>query len=590
MSESTTFTWLGDSGTGGNGDWGTVTDWSANGDPGLGDTALFNTGSADVVGTNVNGSETIAQIQIVGDQVTFTGTILQDPAATGDFIDVTDLPDSAGGSTQGQLTIADGALVQGNTDVNLANVGDLLTVNGTLIDGGSTADVAIVDGGDANWTNAGAVTLNGLQVTNGATFAGDINLNNNGYINIDDSATFGGQTLTLGGNGSIYVSDESGTTNGSYTLNEQIVLGAQGTALTLGDDPDVTTTVATNISGAGSLIIGGFGTVSLTGTNSFTGGILVTGGTLILNGPGTAGSSTGPILLNGGALIDQPDSTGAVAPQTIIGTGDGADTVTASTSGLLVFAGSASAFTVVGGSGASSVIGGTGVLTANAGTGGDIIFGGSSGADTITSALGSATLVGGGNGGDLIASGTANNALAAGGGTTSLDASGSSGNILFFGAATGNTNELLGSGTSTVVAGAGDTSYIAGAAGNSLIFGSGGAQDIVLGTGNTTLIGGSGAEAVSAGTGTNEIFAGGGTLELNYVNGSAGGTDLVLGFNTSTDLIDLTGYGTATAQSILSSALVTGGSTYITLADQSVIALFGVTNLTTSNIAITLPN
>jgi Ca2+-binding RTX toxin-like protein len=145
-------------------------------------------------------------------------------------------------------------------------------------------------------------------------------------------------------------------------------------------------------------------------------------------------------------------------------------------------------------------------------------------------------MFGGGGGDVLTALGAAADVLAAGGGAETLTAAGSSGNNSFFAGS-----------------------------GNDLLVGGGGASAMIAGPGDATLIGGSGYA----------IFG--------FVDGRGGGTDLISGFNPAFDEIDLVGYGSQAVASALGSAVVSGGSTVLTLTDSTRIIFAGVTNLNASS-------
>jgi len=182
-------------------------------------------------------------------------------------------------------------------------------------------------------------------------------------------------------------------------------------------------------------------------------------------------------------------------------------------------------------------------------TPGDLIFGGTSGLDTLQGGLG-ATTIGGGVGGTLIAQGSVGQLLAAGSGTTTIIGSAAGGN-------------------DTLFAGASDSSH-------AYITGGSGVDTVVLGGGTADIF---------SGTGTMDIFGGSGAFSLDFVAGFAGGLENVLGFNTSTDTINLTGFANGTAAQVLADAQVSGGSTVLTLPDGSEIVLFGTTGLTINNFA-----
>ena len=96
-------------------------------------------------------------------------------------------------------------------------------------------------------------------------------------------------------------------------------------------------------------------------------------------------------------------------------------------------------------------------------------------------------------------------------------------------------------------------------------------MQIVEGSGNDTVVFGSGATKVSGGTGT-ELYT--------FINGQAGGTDVISNFKVGVDQVNLFGYGTAAVQQQAS-----GGGTLLSLTDHTSILLAGVTQLSPNSIA-----
>jgi Ca2+-binding RTX toxin-like protein len=89
-----------------------------------------------------------------------------------------------------------------------------------------------------------------------------------------------------------------------------------------------------------------------------------------------------------------------------------------------------------------------------------------------------------------------------------------------------------------------------------------GKADLVLGNGNDTIDLGPGATTIGAGTG-DDVF--------QFINGHGGGTDVIHGWSAN-DQLDFQGFGGNPIASDVSS----GGSTVLTLTDNTVITLVGV--------------
>ena len=90
---------------------------------------------------------------------------------------------------------------------------------------------------------------------------------------------------------------------------------------------------------------------------------------------------------------------------------------------------------------------------------------------------------------------------------------------------------------------------------------------------------------MQGGSGTATIYAGQGSNTLVFLNGKGGGTELVSGFKVGTDRIALRGFAGSGTQAGLASSQVVGGSTLITLADNTRITLAGVTDLAGTSFA-----
>ena len=387
----TDYNWVGDSGAGGNGDWNTAADWSPAAVPGDSASATFATGNS---GYTVTGDATIGAITVDGDGVTFDGAITQNTGVTSTFL--TGLDDA-------YVTLDANSFFSGG-NINFAD-GSLLDVQGILLTTGGTADVVIVEGLSGQAITSSALTVNQLYVQTGGSFTGDVTLNDGGSITLDTSSTFGGDTITLLGSGTIYEALAPGATSGNAGIGDAISIASGGT-LTLASDPGVDFAVAGPISGAGDLLING-GTVELTGVNTYTGSTQVQNGTLIADGQGAV--PNGLIIVTDGEVITQPDSTGATNfTDSVVAYGT-SDTVSAVAGNLLVFSGLSGSFTFIGGAGSDTVVGDAGALSVTGGSVGDLVYGGA-GAMSFTGGAGSSTVYGGsggvtatgGSGGDLI--------------------------------------------------------------------------------------------------------------------------------------------------------------------------------------------
>ncbi len=256
-----------------------------------------------------------------------------------------------------------------------------------------------------------------------------------------------------------------------------------------------------------------------------------------------------------------------------------------------IFLGSGTAF--VASEGYDTIDGGSGALTVNG-----------AGAATIFASSGTTEFDGAGGTGLIVASSVAG----AGdtnvyGGAGSVTAYGATGNFAAFGGQAGNNVLVSGSGNSTLVgggnndllvaSGAGTTTLVA-SDGNSTLFGAGasGTTNYFLGSGNTNVVAGTGNEYIQFGTGQSTVFGSTGNDVYGVQDSAGGSTNVVVGFNTASDYLELNGFGASvTAASFLANDVSTvDGSSFINLTtgdgNTDVIQLYGVTDLSASNLIL----
>ncbi len=317
--------------------------------------------------------------------------------------------------------------------------------------------------------------------------------------------------------------------------------------------------------GASALLFGGTGSLlvrTMAGNDTVVGG---PSGMTVAGGGGGGfeyGSAAGDNALTAGDAPTWVVQGGAA--DTLAAAGGGNDTLFAYGSGaatllgggasgnVFVALGSAADLILAGGgtnvvyldAGNDTVAGGSGALVLQAGSGAQLVFGGSAGGNYLAAGSGAATLAGGG-GGDTLAGAGAGDVLVA--------------------ASAGNDTLIAGRGAEILVGGgAGTNLFVAGAA-DALIAPEAAAAVVEFGSGQSTVLGGGGSEL------------------LDLVDGSGGGLDFVTGFNPAEDMVQFAGYGAGAAAAVAAQN-DSGGASWISLPDGTVIAFVGLAHLSAANV------
>ncbi|UVK43826.1 autotransporter-associated beta strand repeat-containing protein [Mesorhizobium sp. AR07] len=182
------------------------------------------------------------------------------------------------------------------TQVNLVNTGGAAL---NFWDGGAPGNVnnGAVDGGDGVWSVAGG------------NWTGQDGAFNTPMTPQPGYAIFQGQAGTVtvdGGQGTIAVTGMQFATDGYRIEGDAIALGAPQTIIRVGDgtQSSATTkaTIASELTGAGTLVKDDHGTLTLTGENTYTGGTLIKGGTLAISSNANLGAAAGGLAFDGGTL------------------------------------------------------------------------------------------------------------------------------------------------------------------------------------------------------------------------------------------------------------------------------------------------
>ena len=325
---------------------------------------------------------------------------------------------------------------------------------------------------------------------------------------------------------------------GAILLNQSdiaVVVDATKSVDLLGDGVSNQSVIA----GSGGLTYltdGGSGTiVAAGGANRIVTSATGPAGWYVSTGAGndTLASLTGDDTLSAGlghnqVILGSGDNLVDVSGHDTILAGTGAETVAIESGGSAVVFGASSTLLFIGGNLADTVDGGSGTATIFGGTQGGDYIGGSAGNNLIYAA---GTITGGGSGDQLYATGTIATQIHAGAGNESL-------------------SSALSSGADTLFAGSG-------------------ADTITLGASPNTVV---------AGTGAATIFGGMAPAVYEFIKGSAGGSDLISGFDAG-GTVKLVGYDQNEITNALNSAKTTAGGTTITLSDDTKITFAEVADL-----------
>lgn len=322
---------------GGNNNWSTGANWSANTVPGSLDSVVFpsiapiGTGSI-VVPANAmiqtltfNNSYTLTSgtlefvfsSQISGNITTTSGTstIASQLTGTCKFTKLgasTLVLSNASNDFTGLISIEDGTL-RVSSNANLGNTANSITLNDAILSttaGFSTSRAFTIGvaGGTIN-TTAGTFTVNSSIAQAGAgavltkTGAGTLSLgaaNHFDGMNIDGGTVQISADNRLGDNNTINMNGGTLATTATIATNRQFVLGASGGGLNIA--PSTTLTFNGGLSGSGGLTKSGDGHLVLSNTSrSYSGGTTITGGILTVTTP-TSPLGGGTIAIDGGTL------------------------------------------------------------------------------------------------------------------------------------------------------------------------------------------------------------------------------------------------------------------------------------------------
>ena len=213
-----------------------------------------------------------------------------------------------------------GGVIAGTRPVTKSGSGTL-----TLLGANSYSGATTINAGTLKFSSAANQSLSGnVSGAGNLTKVGNGTLTLSGVASLSGNVTVDGGTLVLGNNNTL--TGGVTVTSGTLQLGSGATAGFIGNAATVTNNARIVwnrtsdTNVGNAISGSGSIVNEGSGSVNLTGANTYSGTTTITSGTICVGNAGTTGSLGSGEVINNSALAFNRSDAFTVA-NVISGTG-----------------------------------------------------------------------------------------------------------------------------------------------------------------------------------------------------------------------------------------------------------------------------